>query len=604
MTSRTPGSTPSLLRDRIEVILAVAVIALLTGLSETVAIVAIVAFIEGVTSGDLQWELTTGPLDIALTRLDLAVVSIAAVVTMTVGQTTSLWLRARAAAHWQFQMQMRAISGFLRADWPTQSRQTSGALQHLMNLCAGSAQGLSGIMNLLSAAGAVVIFAMAAFAASPLAASVLIGAGTVAMLVLRPVRAAARNATREMTQAKRAVAEMVGEIHDLAQEIRVNSAGAHVESDIRSKTRIARLRQQRANVLSGVGGILYRTVGLTFVLTGAIVASGLDEIDVARVGVAGLLLLRSLSYGQRIQSAWQTVENNRPYMDQISDAFRMFEGSEPPRGARSLDELGPLELRNVTYRYGDDFAALSDINLRLECREMLGVVGPSGSGKSTLAQIMLGLRTPLSGSYTVSGVPAMEISAERWFQLVAVVPQHPQLLRASILENIIFYREWVDRDAAVAAAKAAGLHDEISSMPQGYETEIGDAVRDLSGGQRQRLGIARALAGDPQLLVLDEPTSALDAMSEALIQKTLMGLKDRLTIVIIAHRLATLNHCDRLLVLEDGCVTELDVPSAVIARNEFFRKAADLQLIAAQQDRPLKGSRNEPAPAAEGSRQS
>jgi len=109
---------------------------------------------------------------------------------------------------------------------------------------------------------------------------------------------------------------------------------------------------------------------------------------------------------------------------------------------------------------------------------------------------------------------------------------------------------------------------------------VGDAVRDLSGGQRQRLGIARALAGSPDLLVLDEPTSALDAMSEAQVQETLAQLKGSVTVVIIAHRLATLNHCDRLLVLEEGSVRALDTPAAVMAQNDFYRNAVEMQLVA------------------------
>ena len=111
---------------------------------------------------------------------------------------------------------------------------------------------------------------------------------------------------------------------------------------------------------------------------------------------------------------------------------------------------------------------------------------------------------------------------------------------------------------------------------------VGDAVRDLSGGQRQRLGIARALAGSPDLLVLDEPTSALDAMSEARVQETLAQLKGSVTVVIIAHRLATLNHCDRLLVLEEGSVRALGTPATVMAQNDFYRNAVEMQMVATQ----------------------
>lgn len=177
----------------------------------------------------------------------------------------------------------------------------------------------------------------------------------------------------------------------------------------------------------------------------------------------------------------------------------------------------------------------------------------------------------------------MEISAESWFRHVTVVPQQTRLLRASVIDNIVFYRPWVSVDAARSAAKAAGLHDEIEALPDGYDTLIGDAIRDLSGGQRQRLGIARALAGEPQLLVLDEPTSALDAMSESRVQETLALLKGKVTIVIIAHRLATLNHCDRMLVLEAGVVRALDTPKVVLQQSDFYRDAVRMQLVGVSQ---------------------
>ena len=236
----------------------------------------------------------------------------------------------------------------------------------------------------------------------------------------------------------------------------------------------------------------------------------------------------------------------------------------------------------MSYTYGGEIHALRHVDVTLEPGETLGIVGPSGSGKSTLAQILLGLREPSSGTHLAAGIPAMDIAANDWYRRVTVVPQQPKLLRASVLDNILFYRAWINEDEAIAAAKAAGIHNEILELSDGYNTMVGDAVRDLSGGQRQRLGIARALAGSPDLLVLDEPTSALDAMSEARVQETLAQLKGSVTVVIIAHRLATLNHCDRLLVLEEGSVRALGTPATVMAQNDFYRNAVEMQTVATQ----------------------
>lgn len=566
-------------RDQRKAVIAVAALALLTGIFETFTIVAIVAFIEGVTSGDLQWEVAVGPIDEELGRPELMALAGISLVGMTAGQVLSVWLRGRSAAHWQYKIQMRAMRAHLGASWAAQSSETSGYLQNLMSLCSYTKQGLTGLMTLLTAAGAVLIFSTAAFVASPLAAATLLVTGLVLMLSLRPLRTAAREATRTVANWQGVVAEEVGEIHDLAQEIRVFDADASVERGLRASSTRWMEARQRGAFLTGIGGVLYRSLGLTFILVAAFVASSRTEIDLARVGVAGLLLLRSIGYGQGIQKSWQLMENARPYIEQVDEALETYEESSPREGTRRLDEVGGLELRDVSYSYGNATPALHAIDATIARGETLGIVGPSGSGKSTLAQILLGLREPTSGRYLASGTSVADIRAEDWFRSVTVVPQQPQLLHGTILENIVFYRDWIGIDDSKRAAMAAGLHDEILALPEGYETEIGDAARDLSGGQRQRLGIARALAGSPQLLVLDEPTSALDAVSESQIQRTLALLKGTVTVVIIAHRLSTLNHCDRLLVLERGTVQSLDTPNVVMRQSDFYRTAVAMQSV-------------------------
>jgi ATP-binding cassette, subfamily B, bacterial len=568
-------------RDCRAVIVAVSVLSIITGLLEMITIVSIVGFIEGVTSAKSQWELAIGPLDISLGRRDLVAIAFISAIGMTVGQVVLAWMKARAASGLQYRTQMRAVRAYMGAGWSIQAGQTSGSLQNLMSLAWGSSQGVAGLMALLTAGGAVLIFGFAAFLASPLAAGVLVFTVVVLSLVIRPVREASRKATQLSTEEQRDVTVQVGEIHDLAQEIRVHDATKAVQRQMAQTSQRLRSARQRAAVLSGLGSVLYRSLGLMFVLVAAVVASSQRDVDLARVGVAGLLLLRSLSYGQNIQAAWQTIVNNRPYIDQVNTELELYQASAPHRGVRRVDELGTLTLKEVSYTYDGETPALNSVSFELSPGETLGVVGPSGSGKSTLAQILLGLREPTDGLYLAGGTSAMDIAAENWFRMVTVVPQQVRLLHASVLDNIVFHRPWVSREQAIAAAASAGLHDEIEALPHGFDTQIGESVRDLSGGQRQRLGIARALAGSPQLLVLDEPTSALDAMSESRVQETLSRLKGTVTVVIIAHRLATLNYCDRLIVLESGAVSALDTPGNVMRSSEFYQKAVKMQLVAA-----------------------
>ena len=177
-------------------------------------------------------------------------------------------------------------------------------------------------------------------------------------------------------------------------------------------------------------------------------------------------------------------------------------------------------------------------------RGLGGVVGPSGAGKSTLVQILLNLRMPDEGRYLINGVPVQQLRQDDWHARVAYVPQEPRLVHASVAENIRYFRD-LDDDAVVRAAQLARIHDDIESWPNGYETIVGPRADAVSGGQQQRICLARALAAQPEILILDEPTSALDPRSEALIQESRPRSSTRCAF-IIAHRMSTLDICDRV----------------------------------------------------------
>jgi ATP-binding cassette subfamily B protein len=166
---------------------------------------------------------------------------------------------------------------------------------------------------------------------------------------------------------------------------------------------------------------------------------------------------------------------------------------------------------------------------------------------------------PQSGAYLVDGRSAASIAREAWTRQVAAVPQTARLFDGTVAENIRFHRDDIDDDQIVAAARAANIHDEVAAFPDGYDTEIGQSADGVSGGQAQRLCLARALAGEPSMLVLDEPTSAVDARSELLIRDSLLALRDRTLVFIVTHRSAMIDACDRVVRLDDGRLAELDL---------------------------------------------
>jgi ABC-type bacteriocin/lantibiotic exporter with double-glycine peptidase domain len=214
-----------------------------------------------------------------------------------------------------------------------------------------------------------------------------------------------------------------------------------------------------------------------------------------------------------------------------------------------------VELREVTYSHDGVRRALDGVTLELPVGSTIGVVGPSGAGKSTMAEVLLGLRAPDSGRVLVNGIDLAHLDRSDWSRLAAFVPQHQQFASMSIRENIRFLRPWISDDDVVDAARRAHVIDEIERLPDGFDHQLGSRTRGLSGGQRQRIAIARALAGRPSLLVLDEPTSALDAATEQRFRETLDDLHGSITIVVIAHRPATLDGCDVVVRLARGRVS-------------------------------------------------
>jgi ABC-type multidrug transport system fused ATPase/permease subunit len=240
-------------------------------------------------------------------------------------------------------------------------------------------------------------------------------------------------------------------------------------------------------------------------------------------------------------------------------------------GAVPITEIRSVEFCNVEYEYIPGSPSLRGVSLRLEPGEVVGIVGPSGGGKTTLVQVLLRLRTPSKGTVLINGRPYEEFDTGCWADLMAMVPQEPRLMEASLADNISFLRKGISRAQIEQAADDAHVGADIRRLVQGFDTKLGSRGYGLSGGQKQRVAIARALVGRPKLLVLDEPTSALDVNSERLLQETIATLKGSVTMVIVAHRLSTLDVCDRLLVLRDGQVEAFGCRADLERESDFYQ---------------------------------
>lgn len=230
----------------------------------------------------------------------------------------------------------------------------------------------------------------------------------------------------------------------------------------------------------------------------------------------------------------------------------------------------------AVYREGNR-PALHGISFTLEAGRHLAIVGPSGAGKSTVAALLLGFIRPAAGTILINDQDLSTLDSAEWLRHVAYVPQRPHVFQGTVAENIRLSRPDAPLAAVMEAAKAAGAHEFISSLPAGYDTLVGDGGRGLSGGESQRLAIARAFLQDAPLLILDEAARGLDVAAQARLDQALARLLQGRTAIIIAHRLATVRQADQILVLAEGTLAESGTPAELMQRQGAYSR-----LLAAQ----------------------
>jgi ATP-binding cassette subfamily B protein len=485
-------------------------------------------------------------------------------------------LPARVSAEVMARLRIELFDAFSRASWSVQSRVREGNLQEVMtNQVSQAVSGVAGTTGLIAATLQFAVLMISALFLNFVAA-VAVGAMTVILFgLLRPLRARGGRYAHALSRSQLMYANGIAETNRLAEETHVFNAGAV------QRERIGRVVRQsqgwffRSQVLARLVSNVYQSLIYLLLVGGLWVLHLIGGGHAGSLAGVVLLLLRAGMSGQNIQGNYQTLVQALPFVSRAQETLDGYRQSVEPDDGEPLPSIDTVTFEHVSFSYRPEAPVLTDINFSVCGGESIGIVGPSGAGKSTLVQLLLRLRRPIDGRYLINDRPADSFERSDWYKQVSYVPQEPRLLHATVADNIRFYRE-IDDAQVQRAARLARIHDDIVSWQSGYETIVGPRADAVSGGQQQRICLARALAADPDVLILDEPTSALDPQSEALISASLQAIHNNLTLFIVAHRMSTLEMCDRVMVIVEGRLVAFDTKSVLQRDNVYYRHASQL----------------------------
>jgi len=558
-------------------------VALLEGMNVGL-LIPLLESLDSTESGDAHWVSRTlaKVFDIFGLNLDLntMLIALAGLVVLNAGlKYIKTILVVKTGIGFMIWLRSTVLENYLRADVSYFHKEELGRMSNtLFTQTDRATTTFNVIVEMFTSAGVAFAYLIAALFISPLLTAIAIG--TMAIVTLAMQFFISRAASLG-TQVVRAYSDLEADGIENLTGIQV------IKSFILERTRSNNFRDKsvsagKINYLVDMNrgqSVVVQEVAL-FALIGGIVyvAVSIANLNLA-VTVALLFVLYRMaprvnslnSLRQSLAVSMASVHHVKTTLEEVSK-IRIASGELAFNGLEQ-----EIELKNVSYHYEEGTPVLQHTNFVAEKGKMTALIGSSGAGKSTLIDLILRFYDPVEGQLLVDDVNLKELDLESWRRSIGVVSQDTFLFNESIAENISMGNPGMSFGDVKDAAKQAYAHDFIQQLPEGYDTVVGDRGSNLSGGQRQRIALARAIMRQPEILILDEATSSLDSESERLIQEYIQGIQGNRTIIVVAHRMSTIQNSDKIAVLENGAIVEEGDWDSLLAADGIFARYHRLQ---------------------------
>lgn len=526
----------------------------------------------------IRWLSTSMGFDFGLKFLIVFIIAV--FVFRAAFQFVANVIKVRICTRYERNIRKRLFADFVDSRWSYLMQQRLGHLETiLLTNVRYSSLLLEHVCMVLIVLTSLVVYLGVAMSISPIMTLITLALGVVMFVVFKPLFRGTGKLSREIEGMNKRIAHFLNENIFGMKTVKVMSVAKEVVKKGTKQFDELRDKTLSISVMRMAGDSLLQPMGVIFVCILFAFTYDKPGFSLGVIAAVMYLIQRIFTYFQQFQSSYRLLAEYTPYLQAVMELDREIGShSEIDNGTEPFQLKRALEFRGVSFAYANGQSALSDVSCVITKGETVGIVGPSGSGKTTFVDVVLRLFVPEKGQVVVDGVDASKIRMDDWRRGIGYVSQDVFLMNDTVAANIRFYDDAMTDEQVIEAARKANILDVVQSLPQGFETVIGERGTNLSVGQRQRLIIARVLARQPSVLVLDEATSALDNESERQIQKVIEALKGSVTVVIVAHRLSTVMHADRIMVLSDGRLVEQGSPAALLAdQQSYFHKVSNLR---------------------------